>query len=259
MVDYSKAVNCALLSQEVYRDFSKLRFSEFPDVTPSFIDQPRTDTQCAIVADATGSNVFIAFRGSEKRLDWDTNFDFTQEVVEFQTEVIEEKIVEDREQVYPYQGASRSGAKMHRGFAAAYLSVREQIHDYVRTHAISGITVTGHSLGGALATLCAVDIQYNFSEQVKIAAYTFGAPRVGNSGFRESFNRRVPDSYRFVYGMDVVPALPRPWQGYRHVDQEQRLGRRFSLNFLSQRFKDHEITNYIAALKQLAADGGTNR
>ncbi|XHX78577.1 MAG: lipase family protein [Stenomitos frigidus ULC029] len=253
MVNYSQAVKCALLSQEVYQDFSQLQFSEFPNSTPDFFDQTSTDTQGAILADATGTTIYIVFRGSEKRLDWSTNFNLEQEKVEFQQEVVQEQIVQKREQVYPYPGETQSDARMHRGFVAAYLSVREQIHNYLRSHAATSVIVTGHSLGGALATLCAVDVQYNFSSKVAISIYTFGAPRVGNQGFRESFNRRVPASYRFVYGMDLVPALPRPWQGYSHVDQEYRFGPRFSLNFFSQRFEDHKIANYIAALKALAA------
>lgn len=251
-MDYSKAVKSALLSQEVYRDFSQLQFSGFPHITPNLIDQASTDTQCAILSDATEACIHIVFRGSEKRMDWDTNFNFKQEVVEFQQEVIQSQIVQDREQIYPYAGESRSGAQMHRGFAAAYLSVREQIHNYLKNHAAKSVMVTGHSLGGALATLCAVDVQYNFSNKFTINVYTFGAPRVGNDGFRESFNRRVPNSYRFIYGMDTVPALPRPWQGYRHVDAEYRLGPRFNLKFFSQRFEDHKIANYITALKELA-------
>ena len=251
-MDYSKAAKCALLSQEVYQDFTpQLRFSEFADATPKLIEQANTDTQCAILSDADGSAIYIVFRGSEKRLDWGTNVNFKQVQLEFQQKIVQEEIVQEQEQIYPYQGESRSGAKMHRGFVDAYLSVREQIHNYLRSHAASRVTVTGHSLGGALATLCAVDIQYNFSN-IKIDIYTFGAPRVGNNGFRESFNRRVPDSHRFVYGMDVVPSLPRPWQGYRHVEQEHRLGSRWSMNFLSQRLKDHQISNYISALTMVA-------
>ncbi|MBE9181413.1 lipase family protein [Oculatella sp. LEGE 06141] len=253
MLDYSKAVTCALLSQEVYRDFSSLRFSGYPNIAPNFIEQSRTDTQCAIVSDVDGACNYIVFRGSEKRIDWNTNFNIQQKVVEFRREVVEAQIVQEREQVYPYAGESRSGAKMHQGFADAYLSVRDTIHTYLNNHAAAKVTVTGHSLGGALATLCAVDIQYNFSD-VAIDIYTFGTPRVGNDGFRESFNRRVPNSYRFVYGMDMVAALPRPWQGYSHVDTEQRLGSRFSLNFLTRRFKDHDIELYITALKELAAN-----
>lgn len=254
-MNYSQALKCAILAQEVYGNFSGLRFSEFPSVTPELIDLESTGTQCAIFADA-GTSIYIVFRGSENRIDWDTNFNLEQEVVEFQQDVLEEKVVGDREQVYPYEEESSSGTKMHRGFASAYMSVRERIHNYLKNHAASSLIITGHSLGGALATLCAVDVQYNFSNQVKnIDIYTFGAPRVGNNGFRASFNRRVPNSYRFVHGMDIVPALPRPWQGYRHVDTEYRLGSRFSLNFFSQRFKDHGIVNYIAALKKLIVQG----
>lgn len=260
-MDYSKAVKCALLSQEVYKEFSdQLRFSEFPDITPDLVEQTDTDTQCAILSDTTGANIYIVFRGTEKRLDWKTNRDLKQivfefqQVLEFQQQVIQKQVVQKQEPIYPYTGESRSGAQMHQGFANAYTtSVRKKIHDYLRSHTAANVTVTGHSLGGALATLCAVDIQYNFSNQVKIELYTFGAPRVGNEGFRESFNRRVPNSYRFVHGMDIVPALPRSWQGYQHVDAEHRFGPRFSLNFFSQRIKDHQIAKYIAGLQELAA------
>ena len=95
-------------------------------------------------------------------------------------------------------------------------------------------------------------IQYNFGDRLKqIELYTFGAPKTGNRGFRSSFNTRVPNSYRFVNGLDIVPALPRPWQRYTHIDQEYRLGSRLSWRFLSKRFTDHDIKNYIQALQAL--------
>lgn len=233
-MDYFRAAKCALLSQEIYSEFSsKFRFSEFPTLIPQLIEQTNTDTQCAILADLVENALYIVFRGSEKkRTDWMTNFNFAQE------------------QVYPYEGESKSHARMHRGFVSAYFSVRESIHAYIKTHTTPRIIVTGHSLGGALATLCAVDLQYNFPKQIHIEIYTFGAPRVGNAGFQESFNERVPRSYRIIYGMDIVPALPRVWQGYRHVDTEVRLGSRWSWNFVSQRLEDHQISNYINALKE---------
>lgn len=250
-MDNVKAIKCALLSQEIYKDFEQLKFTDFPGITPGWINQATTDTQGAILIDAVGPSLYIVFRGSEQRLDWQTNFEFSQKEADFQQAVIEGQIVQDREQVYPYAAKSSSGAKMHRGFVDAYFSVREQIHTYLREHPTTSVTVTGHSLGGALATLCAVDVQYNFPS-IAIELYTFGSPRVGNSGFAKSFNERVPKSYRFVYGMDIVPAIPRPWQGYSHVDAEYRLGPRFSLNFLTQRFKDHAISNYLDALKKQA-------
>ncbi len=256
MVDYLKACKCAILSKEVYQAFSSFRASTFPGTTPHFINQPKTDAQCVMLLEEQTSSAYIAFRGGEGFADWDTNLDFRQEVVEFQQDVIDEQVNQQREQVYPYAGESSSGAQMHRGFVTAYMSIRENIHDFLSECNAENVVLTGHSLGGPLATLCAVDIEYNFPNFL-VEVYTFGAPKVGNAGFKASFNRRVPKSYRFVYGMDIVSTLPRVWQGYHHVDKEYRLGKPFSLNFLSQRFKDHEIAKYIVALKELSAKQGS--
>jgi alpha-beta hydrolase superfamily lysophospholipase len=58
--------------------------------------------------------------------------------------------------------------------------------------------LTGHSLGGALATLAA-------SRWPARACYTFGAPRVGDGAFARTL--RAP-LYRVVNGQDVVPRVP---------------------------------------------------
>lgn len=250
-MDYAKALTCACLSQDIYKEFTDIQFRCDVEGDPLLIDEPKTDTQCGLLQERGSSSAYIIFRGSSADLDWDNNLNFKQIQFEFQKE-IQEQVVEKREQVYPYAGKSKSGAEMHQGFVGAYLSVRDRIHDYVNTAPISAVTVTGHSLGGALATLCAVDIQYNFGSKVQVDAYTFGAPRAGNSGFRDSYNERVPNSFRFVNGMDIVPALPRYWQSYRHVEKEIRLGQRFSLQFITQRFRDHDMNRYIEELKKLA-------
>jgi len=69
-VDVTKAVNLSLLAQEIYHDFSQLQqFSQFPDITPDLLEQASTDTQCAILSDATEASIYIVFRGSEKQMD----------------------------------------------------------------------------------------------------------------------------------------------------------------------------------------------
>lgn len=250
-IDYAKAVDCAISCQNIYRDWSPELFDKGSE-PPVFIDIPKTDTQCVLVT--LDSRVTIVFRGSDSSVDWNTNFDAMQARAEFGESEVGTAIIGDKdcEKVYPYEGKNSSQSAMHRGFTRAYFSARDLIHAHLRDRNLTGVTVTGHSLGGALATLCAVDVQYNFTDKVsEIEVYTFGSPRVGNDGFRASFNRRVPHSYRFVHGMDIVPALPRWWQGgYRHVDRAYRIGSRLRWNVLSGRFQDHAIGNYIQALKQ---------
>ncbi|XGV95279.1 MAG: lipase family protein [Leptolyngbya sp. BL-A-14] len=249
-VNYAKAVKYAVYSKEVYQDFNSITFGGLAE-KPNLINEASTDTQCALLTE--GNALTIAFRGSSSDTDWKTDFESQTERVKFDQNVIQEDIVGKQQKVYPYEAGSESGAEMHQGFVRAYFSVRPKIHDYLKSHDIASVTVTGHSLGGALAILCAVDIQYNFASKVPlIEVYTYGAPKVGNDAFRDSFNRRVPNSYRFVHGMDLVPELPRWWQGYRQVEKEFRIGQRFSLNFITQRFKDHAIDKYIEVLKTLA-------
>ena len=70
----------------------------------------------------------------------------------------------------------------------------------------------GHSLGGALANLCAFDIAAAIKEagataegghRIEVSCYTFGAPRTGNTAFRSEYNALVPDSWAVIN--DQVP------------------------------------------------------
>ncbi len=252
-INNSKAIKMALASQEIYNKFEVISNSGFFTNWPSppyLINIDATDTQLAILNDTHETT--IVFRGSESRLDWKTNLNFRKQRKEFFQGVIEKGIIAEYKQVYPYSTGQRSGALIHRGFANAYLSVRYQIHDYIQTNQVSRLTVTGHSLGGALATICALDLQYNFNSILSdIEVYTFGAPKVGNKKFYQSYDKRVPQTHHFIYGLDIVPSLPRWWQGYFYAPQRIRLSSRWKLNFLSARIKDHSISSYIRWLEKL--------
>ena len=72
---------------------------------------------------------------------------------------------------------------------------------------IDTVITTGHSLGGALAVLCAFDLSIEFKKNKElgeirflqhveavernIKCFTFGAPRVGNFYFRKAFHEKV--------------------------------------------------------------------
>ena len=51
--------------------------------------------------------------------------------------------------------------KLHNGFWAMYNSIRNPLHEFIRTELVlepTDVFVTGHCLGGALATICAFDL-----------------------------------------------------------------------------------------------------
>ncbi|MDV3351344.1 lipase family protein [Leptolyngbyaceae cyanobacterium CCMR0082] len=247
-LDYKVALRCAHLSNEVYRDFNeRLRFSMRPNLMPTLFDIERTDTQVALLEDPETQCGYVIFRGSDADRDWLTNLDFAR------WSAVTGAVIDNKQLDYPaVYGTSQSGVKMHSGFTKAYLAARSEIQSVVHQSEMTRWLVTGHSLGGALAKLCAVDLQYNFSPDISVEVYTFGAPRVGNKAFAESYNRRVPNTWRFVNGNDVVSGLPRRWQRYRHVDERIRFNVMFSWRIISGSLQDHRIDRYIAALEKRA-------
>jgi triacylglycerol lipase len=91
-------------------------------------------------------------------------------------------------------------------------------HDFV---------VTGHSLGGALATLYTIEHAFKKradpARKVRInTACTFASPRVGMRAFVKEFDALPIDSWRIANRQDLVPSLPPSIAfvlPYRHVDK----------------------------------------
>ena len=73
---------------------------------------------------------------------------------------------------------------------------------------------TGHSLGGAMATICAGRCFLSHINSTPKELFTFGSPRVGNKRY---VNHVKLDHYRWVNNNDIVTRVPPPWMGYRHT------------------------------------------
>ena len=68
------------------------------------------------------------------------------------------------------------------------------------------LVVTGHSLGGALATLLVTDL--NATMALKPQAWTFASPRVGDATFAARYGGLSTVSWRIYNQVDVVPYFP---------------------------------------------------
>jgi hypothetical protein len=83
--------------------------------------------------------------------------------------------------------------------------------------AVSSLTICGHSLGGAIATLLTLDVAANAAAPFSSpTAYTYASPRTGNHDFVVKYHETVTTTYRFVDTVDLVPKLPGIFP-YRHV------------------------------------------
>ena len=110
-----------------------------------------------------------------------------------------------------------SKISVHEGFVSEYKLFREKIIEYVSMHPDKEVYVTGHSLGGALATLASFDIASSLDRPVN--SITFGAPRVGQENFRLAFEELPITMYRVVVANDPVPRVPGMLITYEHVGQ----------------------------------------
>lgn len=118
---------------------------------------------------------------------------------------------------------------VHRGFKAAWKSIEESVVRQLAQWNEGRSTqmpllITGHGLGGALATIAAASlVKRNFNIQ---SVFTFGQPRVGDFIFSVETGLLLKDKFfRYVNGDDIVPHIPPPylpWNPfglYAHVGQ----------------------------------------
>jgi hypothetical protein len=88
-------------------------------------------------------------------------------------------------------------------------SLLAQVKDLVKSHPGFSFYITGHSLGGALATIAALDLSCNgIVSKNQLHLYTFGSPRVGDVHFANAVMGAVSEHWRVVHDRDAVPHIP---------------------------------------------------
>ena len=97
-----------------------------------------------------------------------------------------------------------SGGNIHSGFSEAFEKVQRKIETALDKKEVpkKPLFITGHSLGGALATIAAKKITHKWGNA---ACYTFGSPRVGDEEWIS--NIKTP-MYRLVNSADCVTMFP---------------------------------------------------
>jgi len=130
--------------------------------------------------------------------------------------------------------ATPYGGRAHTGFLRSWTALRDGVEEAVGDS--STLYLTGHSLGGALATLATLHFASLQADQEPEApvvgaeparaprrtcrCVTFGAPRVlgpvSSRKFDRAMERGGHTHTRFEAAADLVPRLPTRWR-YRHV------------------------------------------
>jgi phospholipase A1 len=88
--------------------------------------------------------------------------------------------------------------------------VRNEIERILKTYKGKNLsfTITGHSLGAALAILTAYDIKTYFDKKPLVTVISFGGPRVGNRSFRLKLEKEGIKILRIVNSDDIITKMP---------------------------------------------------
>jgi triacylglycerol lipase len=144
---------------------------------------------------------------------------------------------------------------VHRGFLDIYRSARKQIlASLSKLPSHKQLYITGHSLGGALATLCAVDVALNTKFKAPVV-YSYASPRVGSPTFASRFNNLNSNCHRFYNQYDLVPQLPtilykspKTDRIYYYLHVKKGIELSFQKGSVSA---NHAIDNYFSELAKL--------
>ncbi|XP_050205708.1 phospholipase A1-IIgamma-like [Mercurialis annua] len=234
-----------------YKPVKYLYATSSAEVPQSFIMNPSTSQQgatkesnwigyIAVAEDEAKKelgrrDIVVAWRGTIQPLEW---------IEDFNAPLIPATDILGR----------NKNARVHRGFHSVYTSTnpasansktsaREQVFEAVKqlvnqyqNEEIS-ITVIGHSLGAALATMSSADIvtnglnrsDSNATKSCPVTAFAYACPRTGDQGFRHALDDMQDlRILRIKNAPDIVPQVPPVTVGYRDIGEELLIDTRMS-------------------------------
>ncbi|RPH50456.1 MAG: lipase family protein [Desulfobacteraceae bacterium] len=176
-----------------------------------------------IVSERDNSSFFavLAFRGTTGIEGWFSNFNVAQT---------------------PWD----EGGLVHSGFMYDFLQLWDEVEEALSSLDIP-VFYTGHSLGGAFATLAS-------SKRPPEAVYSFGSPRVGDSVFADSL--RHNRLYRVVNNQDIFTTVPLSGipLDYCHAGEQINLpdyGISCTSNSIPRFLTSHSSINYTAGIERM--------
>ncbi len=242
-VDFSQALAFGEYAELAYASDSAVFAA---DADSAFVfTGPQTGSRAILLRDDKDSLQWLAFRGTQTLEDVRSDANYAQ----------------------------AHDTSLHLQLHSGFLQATEDVLPQILPHLSPGyrLRVTGHSLGGAMAVIAALELQ---GQGWKPEVITFGQPKVTNDAGAE---RTQLNLVRFIHGQDIVTLIPPlDWAPGRNLGTYAHFGREVAINdsagfeclneHFSKRYNstawwseahpqsvaDHSMSKYLAALKILA-------
>eukprot|EP00842_Homolaphlyctis_polyrhiza_P006144 jgi/Hompol1/6530/HPOL_005027-RA len=187
----------------------------------------------ALIVNERAKVIIATLRGSSTMQDWESNLDIGMDAPRWANQTPFFNIRDHSESsshlasigLQTVNLVIPETAHIHDGFQQEYVASRKDIQsgllELVTRYPDFDVVFTGHSLGGATASIAAVDFIDLHGTPEKVYLFTFGQPRVGSGIWADWFDS-IPFGgvYRITRARDPVPRVPPIAMGYRHFKQE---------------------------------------
>ena len=198
-----------------------------------FENIPQSDDTGFIAVDDVNRLVVLVFRGTISRLNWVENLE-----------------------IWKTHSYLCKHCKFHYGFWESWTGVRDSIMitalQALNAHPDYRFVITGHSLGGAIATLAAADFRKETVDLAKrTELFTYGSPRLGNKKAVAFMSKQSSLSYRITSMSDPIPRLPWSILRYYHTSPE------YWINENPENPGTHNIIT-VTGYKNRAGNAGTH-
>lgn len=160
-------------------------------LTPPSIFVAGDDDIDACLVGTTMENVIVAFRGTIP-----PSIHNQQSILDWLGDLTDEPIA-----VPGMPGKVHDG--FWQGLSALWPALVKEVKQQITATGLP-LHLTGHSKGGALASLAALRFKREASI-VPTAVFTYAAPHPGDFEFAEQYNLAIPYHRRYEYGDDIVP------------------------------------------------------
>ena len=162
-----------------------------------------------VAVGGTPTTAVVALRGTATNIEWWN--DFMWDLVPFTQVPNGGKVAQGFHDIYNTFGTMTPGQQQQSTPAPATFAanIAQAATEGLATEVDPAglpVVVTGHSLGGALATLLVADLNANTS--LKPQAWTFASPNVGDAVFAARYAAMSTVSWRIYNQVDAVPYFP---------------------------------------------------
>uniref|UniRef100_A0AC34FCV1 Fungal lipase-like domain-containing protein n=1 Tax=Panagrolaimus sp. ES5 TaxID=591445 RepID=A0AC34FCV1_9BILA len=133
-------------------------------------------------------------------------------LISFRGTIQDEQLIQaawDYTKLVPFLGGSVN-KRFYDGFSKIWSGgMKDDINRLINTYPDFDIWITGHSVGGAMASIAAATIaSTKIIPAYQMYLFTFGQPRTGNEDYAKNFNDLGMFAYRVVNNRDPIPHLP---------------------------------------------------